>query len=105
MKPMIKVESPLTPASAGRVGDCAHLKQGSECLYCGKQNLHWSTRCAGCGAVLPTESEGSHLPKEDASDPPGRGTAERKMVSGALWCIGGIALTLFSYLAAASSPS
>jgi len=54
---------------------------------------------------LPTESEGSHLPKQDACDHPGRGAAEKKTVSGALWCIGGIALTLFSYLAAASSPT
>ena len=74
------------------------------CSYCGRENTDAAAKCRECGTALVTEPGNSQDSEPDASDNPARAAAEKRMLYGALWCIGGIFVTVFSYLSAASSP-
>lgn len=74
------------------------------CAYCGRENEGDAAQCGECGTAFDTEPRVSQTAKPDAPDDPVRAAAEKRMHSGALWCLGGILVTVFSYLAAVSSP-
>ena len=75
-----------------------------KCSYCGIENNDGSTNCAGCGTLLT----GARADVEASQDPgvenPRRAYGQKLMTRGIIWFVGGLAVTLFSYLAAVSSP-
>jgi hypothetical protein len=75
------------------------------CAYCGRENTDDATRCRECGT--PIKDQPGNLPASDlpASGNPARTLAQKRMIFGALWFMGGMLVTLFTYLTAASSPS
>jgi hypothetical protein len=79
------------------------FKPVKKCSYCGRQNTDDASDCSGCGTEFPGGSKDSQT-SPDASDNPERAAAEKRMLHGAIWCIGGILVTLLTYAAAANSP-
>jgi hypothetical protein len=70
-----------------------------KCGYCGRENGDEDMQCRECGTAFVAE------PAADASKfPPSLNPAQAQMVYGALWCVGGTLVTLFTYMAAASDP-
>ena len=70
------------------------------CVYCGRENKDDAAQCGECGtpfATEPTDSQTSNLD-------PARAAADNRIIYGALWCIGGLLVTVVSYLSAARSP-
>jgi uncharacterized membrane protein YvbJ len=74
------------------------------CAYCGRENTDDAAHCRECGTPFVT-GPGNTPPLPDAPDNLPRAAAQNRMLSGALWCIGGILVTVITYLSAASSPS
>ena len=74
------------------------------CAYCGHKNTEDAAQCLECGTPLVIAASESQTSKADASDNPARAAAEKRMLYGALWCSGGILVTVISYTSAASSP-
>ena len=73
------------------------------CTYCGRENADEAVQCRECGtefAMQSRTSEADELPIDD----PERAAANKRMLWGAVWCGGGIIVTVVSYFAAASSP-
>ena len=67
------------------------------CTYCGRENKDDAAQCGERGTAFVTELR-------DTPDDPEGAAADKRVPYGALWCIGGILVTLFSYVSAASSP-
>jgi hypothetical protein len=75
----------------------------SKCDYCGRENAAGALRCSGCGS--DRANPGGITPMaEPIPDDSTRRAAEKRMVRGALWCIGGILVTGTTYLLA-SGPA
>jgi hypothetical protein len=74
------------------------------CDYCGRENTDDAVHCRECGTRLIPEASASQTSKAATSDNPVRAAAEKRMIHGAIWCIGGIVVTAVSYASAASSP-
>jgi hypothetical protein len=75
------------------------------CTYCGRENPDDAAGCRECGTVFVTEPDNSQASGPRASAGLARTAAEKRMLSGALWFLGGILVTVLSYGSAASSPS
>jgi hypothetical protein len=75
-----------------------------KCAYCGRENENSARQCGECGTSFDTDPKDSQAAKLPTPEDPAR-AAERRMLSGALWCVGGILVTLITYFSAASSPS
>ena len=73
------------------------------CVYCGRENAGDATVCHECGTPLTAPQSDSHESQTQVSDNPAVAVAEKRMLRGALWCGGGILVTVITYLAAASS--
>jgi hypothetical protein len=74
------------------------------CAYCGRENKDDAAQCGECGTPFVTEPRDSQTSNLDASDNPERAAADNRIIFRAVWCIGGILVTVFSYLSAARSP-
>lgn len=74
------------------------------CAYCGRENTENFAQCRECGTPLVTEASDSQSSNTDTPDNPTRAAAKTRMLHGALWCFGGILVTVLSYASAASSP-
>jgi hypothetical protein len=74
------------------------------CSYCGRGNEDYAGQCGECGTSFDTEVTVSQRAKPETPNDGAR-AAEKRMFSGALWCVGGILVTLITYFSAASSPS
>ena len=74
----------------------------NKCTYCGHENADNAAQCGACGTSLATERNASQ-PSRAPSENPTRTVADKRMLYGALWCMGGILVTALTY-AAASGP-
>jgi len=74
------------------------------CAYCGRENTDDAAHCRECGTTFVTEPSDLQSSKSDAPKDPARVAAEKRMLYGALWCVGGILVTVVSYASAARSP-
>ena len=70
-----------------------------KCAYCGRENADDAGQCGECGTALATEGA-SPASQLAAPENPARTLAERRMLFGALWCIGGVFVTAITYMAA-----
>jgi hypothetical protein len=70
-----------------------------KCDYCGRENATDAVQCIGCGSAIAKRSESAPKAKSEFEDLT-RSAAEKSMLYGALWCMGGIAVTATTYLAA-----
>lgn len=68
----------------------------ARCSYCGKENAPERQSCDGCGTPLASK------PVDGAQGSTGWSPADKRMMRGALWCGGGLIVTLVTYVAAAS---
>jgi hypothetical protein len=75
------------------------------CDYCGHANGGSAVKCSDCGAKLAGVPDKSRAAQPAAPLNPVSAEARRKMVFGALWCLGGTLVTVFTYSLAASNPS
>jgi hypothetical protein len=71
------------------------------CAYCGRENADDAAQCGACGTALATAASPPSLP---TAEKPERTAAEKRMINGALWCLGGIMVSGVSYIGA-SGPS
>jgi len=69
-----------------------------KCSYCGKENSDQSEHCERCGTALKLKESAAPVALPDP-------IAKRKMKRGALWCVGGIAVTLLTYTLATGGGS
>lgn len=74
-----------------------------KCSYCGQENGEKSVTCERCGTPLPGNGTLEN-PAVLASANPARSHGEKLILQGALWFIGGVGFTLFTYLVAANRP-
>jgi len=74
------------------------------CAYCGRENPDDAGQCRECGTALAAQPGEPQARQPDSAENPARAVAEKRMLHGALWCIGGVAVTAFTYMAAASGP-
>jgi len=72
------------------------------CSYCGRENADEVAKCRECGTEFAMQS--AVVPVTDSIDIPARVAANKRIFWGAVWCGGGILVTVLSYAAAASSP-
>lgn len=76
----------------------------NNCSYCGRPNPADVAHCRECGTALAVQpgssASGESIPSED----PASTVAEKRMMHGLRWCIGGGAVTTVTYLAASSGP-
>jgi hypothetical protein len=72
------------------------------CSYCGRENDDHVFYCGECGTALTSEGDGA---KGKASRHPANAAFEQQMIVGALVCIVGILVTVFTYSAAVNSSS
>lgn len=75
-----------------------------KCSYCGRENDDGSTNCRECGTPLIAGGAEVEAPQDPGVEKPRRTLGEKLMRQGIIWFVGGLAVTLFSYLAAISSP-
>lgn len=75
-----------------------------KCAYCGRENADESTNCGECGTPMVTDGAGVEASQDSPVENPRRASGEKLMIQGIIWFVGGSAVTLFSYLSAASSP-
>jgi hypothetical protein len=73
------------------------------CTYCGRENSDDAPTCKECGTEFFSASGDAQISQAREPETP-RAAAHNRMVSGALWCVGGIVVTVFSYMFAASGP-
>ena len=78
-----------------------HMKN---CAYCGRENKDDAAQCGECGTPFVTEPSDSQTSNLDVADEPERAAADNRIIYGALWFVGGILVTVCSYLSAARSP-
>ena len=74
------------------------------CAYCGRENKDDAAQCGECGTPFVVEPGDSLTSNLDAANDPERAAADNKIIFGAVWCIGGILVSVISYLSAARSP-
>src|SRR5258708_18316946 len=74
------------------------------CAYCGRENPDDAGQCRECGTALAAQPGEPQVRQPDSAENPARAVAEKRMLHGALWCIGGIPLTAFTHIASASGP-
>jgi hypothetical protein len=74
-----------------------------KCTYCGRENDSGSTDCKECGTSLVSDRADVDAVQDDLENPR-RALGERLMLQGIFWLIGGLAVTVFSYFTAVSSP-
>ena len=72
------------------------------CSYCGRENADEATKCRECGTEFTIQA--ADAPAEPMDDP-ARAAANKRILWGAAWCLGGILVTVLSYAAAANSPA
>jgi hypothetical protein len=76
----------------------------NNCTYCGRENTANVAQCRECGTPFGTEPTDLRPSESDGPGNPQRTAAEERMLSGALWCVGGILVTVLSFVSAASNP-
>jgi hypothetical protein len=91
--------TPLQPQ-----GSVAQQSSGSgstqACNYCGRENAPGVLECAGCGTPFENKRDESSSPQPPALPNSLRAAAEKNMLYGALWCLGGLAMTGGTYVMA-----
>lgn len=75
------------------------------CTYCGRENADDAAHCSECGTPFVTASTEPKICMEDHPQVSRRAVAESRMLVGALWFIGGVLVTAFSYSSAANNPA
>ncbi len=75
-----------------------------KCSYCGRENNDGATQCKECGTPLTAEGANNEASQDPGAENAGRALGQKLMRKGIIWFVGGSAVTLFSYLAAISSP-
>lgn len=73
------------------------------CAYCGRENTGDAPHCRECGTALGPARENPPASEPAPSDNPARTAADKRMLYGGLVCLGGILVTVFSYIGAATS--
>jgi hypothetical protein len=90
-------------SSVSRIGRTCMKK----CTYCGKEFPDDTKACAFDGEPLGRVGANgvaeAPVSEESLPDPPARAMANRNMLVGGLWCVGGILVTGYT-LAASSGP-
>jgi len=80
----------------------------NRCAGCGLVNFATEQACRRCGAALAVTAPSAFVnnPTTDAlPQMEGSGRHIRRMIYGLFWAVGGSAVTLGSYLSAASNPN
>jgi len=67
------------------------------CGYCGRENDEAVFYCRECATPFQSDSVTPRLDPTVAS-------AEKQMISGALWCVGGLFVTIYTFVSAVNSP-
>ena len=75
-----------------------------KCSYCGRENNDGTLNCSECGTPLIAHGAEVEASEDSGVENPRRALGEKLMRRGVIWFVGGLAVTLFSYLAAISSP-
>ena len=75
-----------------------------KCSYCGKENSDGVAKCGECGVALTAHVADVEASESDGVENPRIAHGRKLMLRGAVWFVGGLAVTLFSYLQAVSSP-
>ena len=70
-----------------------------KCSYCGRENEGGAANCGECGTPLENPTSRAEIELDPALE------ANRRMISGAVWCIAGIAITTVTFVSAVNSPS
>jgi len=95
-----RLQSPRRVAAVAELGRYAALRNMKRCDYCGRENADAAAQCGECGTSLAREDASQASQQSAAADNQARTVAEKRMLRGALWCIGGILVTGITYLAA-----
>src|SRR5437868_15254197 len=74
-----------------------------KCTYCGQENDDTAVNCKGCGTSTIAESSESS-PQAQSPEEARRTLGQKRMAGGGLLFLGGLAVTGYTYLGAASSP-
>src|SRR5258705_8440026 len=70
-----------------------------KCTYCGRENGDDGAQCGGCGASLGPESTAAQA-SEGVPPKIERTVREKRILYGALWCAGGVLVTIITYISA-----
>lgn len=75
-----------------------------KCSYCGRENSDTSTNCGECGTLMMADRTDVGPSQDSVVENPRRAQGQKLMWQGLIWFVGGVVVTLVSYLAAVSSP-